>query len=297
VITSLMMALTLVTSADDDSPGRDAAYWRAIVEKGTAVPDGEDPFELVVDLFGNLGSPDPVLRDDYGYGITANLVYRQRLFGAEQSAALIEHLLANLRVGIGERGTDSVLLRSFSALDLSIFAALDLEAPFLDQARFDRLLDGTLAYLAEEKDVRGRHPEQGWLHSVAHSADVLKFLARSPRLEADGQERIFLGIAGKLSGTGEFLTHGEDERLARVLLSLIARDDFKVDQLERFIETLRHARAPLPGATAFDAGRFAARQNGVALLRVLFVYTSHEQEPSDPALTARDLLLRTLERF
>ena len=38
-----------------------------------------------------------------------------------------------------------------------------------------------LAYLAAELDLRGIEPRVGWIHATAHTADLLKFLARNPR--------------------------------------------------------------------------------------------------------------------
>jgi hypothetical protein len=58
----------------------------------------------------------------------------RRLLATPLAAGLrqvTKHWTGNLRAGLGETGTDAVLLRSFSALDLSIVAALDLETPFL----------------------------------------------------------------------------------------------------------------------------------------------------------------------
>jgi len=58
-------------------------------------------------------------------GAPAPCVYGKRALKADERRTLVSQLSANLRRGIGESGTDTVLLRSFSALDLSIFAALE----------------------------------------------------------------------------------------------------------------------------------------------------------------------------
>ncbi len=127
---------------------------------------------------------------------------------------------ANLEGGLGETGSDTVLLRSFSALDLSILATLNIEQPFLTDADFHGLLSQALGYLARERDVRGYDERLGWINSTAHTADLLKFLSRSANLKTSDQKRIVEGIAAKLEGAGSVFTHGEDERLARALLSL-----------------------------------------------------------------------------
>ena len=197
-------------------------------------------------------------------------------------------------MGIGERDTDSVLLRSFSALNLSLLAAHDLEAPFLDEAGFDRLLRAALDYLAAERDLRGWGPEAGWYHAAAHTADLLKFLARSPRLTVDDQRAILAGVADRLAQTdGYVFAHGEDERLASALLSILSRDDLDVDAFEACVQDLgtRHRR----GATrAFDPVRFAGRQNARDLLRHLFVRLSSYPDLPAPLVAIRGLTLETL---
>ena len=98
---------------------------------------------------------------------------------------MILMLEANLRKGIGAIGTDGVLLRSFSALTLSVVAARDSEAPFLSAEEYATLLDAALAYFHDERDTRGFDAAKGWMHSAAHTSDLLKFLARNPRLPAN----------------------------------------------------------------------------------------------------------------
>ena len=99
---------------------------------------------------------------------------------AVQRREIIDTLTGNLRRGIGEVGTDTVLLRSFSALDLSILAALELQDPVLDAAGYRRLLDDALAYLAAERDLRGIDSRVGWIHATAHAADAATI--PSPRI-------------------------------------------------------------------------------------------------------------------
>ena len=111
--------------------------------------------------------------------------------------ALVTTLATSLRAGIGEAGTDTVLLRSFSALDLSILAALELQDPALDDSGYRGLLDDALAYLAAERDLRGIDPRVGWIHATAHTADLLKFLAR-----IRGSHRPTRCVCSTLRGSG-----------------------------------------------------------------------------------------------
>lgn len=294
---ALCLQLVGFPTAESEDPVHGKEYWDAIAEDGYRVPDDEDPYELLVDLYRNLGSVDSTLRDDYGYGITVEWIYRQELLSDEQNVALVERLLDNLKVEIGEQGTDSVLLRSFSALNLSLFAAIDLKSPFLDQAQFEALLSGTLEYLANERDLRGRDDTRGWIHSAAHTADALKFLVRNPRLTPEGQDRILQGVANKLAHAGIVFTYGEDERLSQVVIAAIARSDWDIERLYDLIDTLNEAKRLTRGATAFDEPKYCARQNGVHLLRTLFVLLSQGDNEQESVVEARALLLKTLRTF
>ena len=292
----LFLAAGAVAGTLDDPPERPAEYWTAIVERGFEVPDGEDPVELLLDLFRNLGSHDPALRDDCGYGITYRWVVRQSVVAPEDCVLLVEDLLARLRTGIGQRGDDSVLQRSFAALNLSLLASYDLESHFLERADFALLLDEALLYLADEQDVRGHHPEWGWVHSVAHTADLLRFLARSEHLGEDEARRMLEAIGQKMVVADRVFVHGEDERMAAALLSLTARDDFRADWLEPLFETMREGYRRRPGDAVFDDERNRARQNSVHLLRAYFVALSQSEEPSAESTRARERVLEFLGR-
>jgi hypothetical protein len=216
-----------------------------------------------------LASPDPELRDDIAYTGLVSLIYRQRAVPPEAIRELTTEWRRNLTVGLGEQGTDAVFRRSFSALSLGIVAALDNEAPFLDRAGFDRLLASALEYLSGERDLRGFDPGTGWMHAVAHTADLLKFLARSRHLQPAQQTAILDGIAGKLRTVDEVLTHGEDERLARAVVAIVARADFDRAAFERWLTALAPARSTAPPSPASLAGLQNRRNLVVSLHAVL----------------------------
>jgi hypothetical protein len=76
------------------------------------------------------GSPDPVWRDDIGYGVVVSCVSQKKLLDAGQRREIIATLADDLRRGIGEAGTDTVLLRSFSARDPTVHARRGRAAGF-----------------------------------------------------------------------------------------------------------------------------------------------------------------------
>lgn len=264
MLAAVLASIVLAGSA----PQRGAEFWRSIARAQHAVPAGESAAGLLAEFDELFASRDAQLRDGLGYGIAEQWILRKRLLSPVEARALTATWTAWLGRGLGETEGDTVLVRAFAALDLSLLAALDLEAPFLDEAGFAALLDGALDHLANERDLRGWVDGIGWIHATAHSADLLRFLARSPRLDEDGQARILEGIARRMGeGGAPVFVFDEDERLAAAVVSVLAREDLSPDACAAFLEL---CRAPLaPAGDGFDPARFAARRNTRNLLRAV----------------------------
>ena len=269
----------------------DKAFWRGIATNKFAAPAGEPLAPLLQELGGYLASPDPDLRDDIAYTTLVSWIYRQRIVPVELRRQLLKEWTANLREGVGTRGTDAIFRRSFSALALGIMPALDNEAAFLEAAEFNALLAAALAYLRDEVDVRGFDPVKGWMHSVAHTADLLKFLGRSRHLQPAQQAAILNGVLDKMGRTEEVLTHGEDERLARAALSITARTDFDEAGFKQWATTF----VPLRGKDAPTPANLAKGQNRKNLAVALFAVLSTDARELPGIQAARAIMLATLK--
>lgn len=277
-------------SGSGQTTTHDKAFWQAVVRDGFKVPAAAPLPALIGELNTMLGSPDPELRDDIAYSVLANWIYRQRIVPVEERLRLLETWERQLTSGIGERDTPTVIRRSFSALSLGVLVILDNEAPYLDRAVFARVLESAITYLKAERDVRGFDARFGWLHSVAHTADLLKFLARNPHLQVAEQALILNAIAEKLSVVDTPLVHGEPERLARAVQSVVARPDF--DEAG-FVAWLK-AMAPIRRTTPPTAATLAIDQNRRDLRVSLFMVLSTDRRDLPGLVRARTLLLESL---
>jgi hypothetical protein len=170
------------------------ADWEQVVASDYAVPDGANLPGLTRELLDYLASPDPQLRDQFGYEILATWMARDVLSPAAMRA-VGEALLPRLQIGLGERDTDSVFTRSFAVLLLAEVVNNHHRHPFLDTRTLDAYLAAGLDYLARERDVRGYVPDHGWAHATAHTADLLLELAAEPYLAAPELARILDAIA------------------------------------------------------------------------------------------------------
>jgi len=277
------------------SPSHDKSFWHAIAANKYQIPPDEQPFALAQELSAYFGSPDPELRDDLAYSILTVWIVNQRQFSPEELVKLEEEWTANLRSGIGENGTDSVFKRSFSALCLSSLAERELKAPFFGEPRYRKLLDSAIAYLSDEKDLRGFDATKGWIHATAHTADLLAALGENPLFTKRDQASVLKAVATRLATADVVFTYGEQDRLANVVAIIATRPNFDMDVFREWLEQMDAADRGVwkdsppksPGLTRF--------QNDSYMLRALV--TQLLQQPSTAtSLDAQKLVLKSLQR-
>jgi Protein of unknown function (DUF2785) len=269
-------------------------YWQAIAKNNFDPPAGATAAQLAPELVANLGSTDPELRDDLSETTLTSWIYRRKLLGPDDLRPLVATLRGNLRKGIGETGTDGVLLRSFSALTLAVVAARDNDAPFLTAAEQADLLRSALDYFRDERDIRGFDAGKGWMHSAAHTSDLLKFLARSAQLPPGGQGQILAALAEKNRDAASPFSQGEDERMARVVISIARREDFDRAGFTTWLDGMRKAAA-FPEPATVPALR--AQQNTRHLLTALHAELAVDERPSEGADFARAALRDALKKL
>ena len=283
------VALSLILSGQTTHP---KAFWQAIAANKFELPAGTTAAQLAPELLANLASPDPELRDDLSETILTSWIYRKKLLGPDDLRPMIATLRGNLGKGVGDSGNDGVLLRSFSALTLSVIAARDNEDPFLTADEHAGLLRSALDYFRDERDLRGFDADKGWIHGAAHTSDLLRFLARSTKLPAAGQGQILSALAAKNRDAAVAFVQGEDERMARVVVSIVRRTDFDRAAYTAWLETMKKAAAfPNPPTVA----SLRAQQNARHLLIALYAILAVDDRPSEGADFARTALRDALK--
>jgi hypothetical protein len=259
----LSLALLLAGCAHGPAVPRGEAFWRGLRDAKFVLPAGERRDEVLRDAVQLVDARDPVLRDDVGYGLVVAWVYREHAVSPDSLSQFTTALQQRLRAREGDG-----LGRSFAALSLSIVAAAELTQPVLGDAQFSALVDDAVAELEGETDLRGHEPGLGWVHATAHTADLLKFLARDARLTAAQQDRIVGAVAQRLA-RGPAFTWGEDERLAGVLRSLVLRPDARLEPLETWLASLAPQWKALWAAPVLERDRYAHLTNVKQTLRAV----------------------------
>jgi hypothetical protein len=227
----------------------DRTFWQNIVANDYALPAGYSLASLTSELLMQLGSTKRVFREELVYPILDAWICRG-YYPTDDLCKMAMQLSHNLTKGLGEQGTDTVLLRSYSLLVLTSIIYEDGKQRWLEQDLVARLLEDALMHLAAEKDLRGYDNEQGWLHAIAHSADYLFAFALHPLIEAHDLERIMNAVAAKAcEPVAHVYLYSEDERLTRTVMGVLQRD---ILPLAFFVEWLQRLLHP-QGRTALNA--------------------------------------------
>lgn len=257
----------------------DKAFWQSIVDNKGAIPEGASLDKLTDELLGYLHSPDPKLRDGFGYEILGHWILTNQ-YDSAKLQSFFQRWLGDLQVGLGTSGSDETLTRSFAALMLSILVYHDMKSPWIDSADYALLLEKISDYFLKEVDLRGYDVEKGWFHGIAHSADVLKFLARDTKTDKAGLEKILSVIAQRLKMPQAILTHAEDERIAMAFMDVLKRQIIEEDALKAWLQGL-NAMNTQSTKGDFDVTDYYMRQNCKNFLKALyFILAKNKEVPS-----------------
>ncbi|MGW8881902.1 DUF2785 domain-containing protein, partial [Streptomyces mirabilis] len=131
--------------------------WKSVEAADCAVPADRPMDDLVRELSRALADPDPLVRDGAPHTVLATWIARG-VIGRSRRLELGDEM--------ADRFTDPrVEARAFAPLVLDMLVtAGDFKAGWVDA--FER-------WYPAERDLRGHDETLGWLHAVAHGADLL----------------------------------------------------------------------------------------------------------------------------
>lgn len=201
---------------------KDKRFLRSILDNNGELPQDIDSDAFTYALLANLASPDSELRDELSYMVLASAIIDKGRLSPTQ----IEKLLAttldenHLFYHIGEIGTNSVFMRSFSNLIIAAILYDDVKSPELSAHMIAHTKDALLRYAQQEHDWRGYVMGKGWAHAMAHLADSLDECAQNRFMQQEDREQI-LDVVRTLAQLAEPLYSEEDIRLATVVYHVI----------------------------------------------------------------------------
>ncbi|ADB29697.1 hypothetical protein Kfla_0576 [Kribbella flavida DSM 17836] len=222
--------------------------WARVRAEGFAVPTDRPLPELVAELSAMLRSPDPVQRDSQAYSILATWIGAGAL-GPELLHALGDEMVERF-------GDPETQARTFAPLILDAIVSAGVFEPSWVPP-FERW------YVAEE-DLRGHDPKLGWLHAVAHGADLLGALGQFPAVEP--VEMLRLGIGRLLTPTEYVWRDLEDDRLGYALAVTLTRADLTETDATGWLDPAARALVGYP-----PDGPRPEVSNTLRTLRVVYV--------------------------
>lgn len=177
-----------------------------------------------------IGDPDPSLRDDLIYETFYYWIEKEKYFEEEELKTLLLQLTGSEYLGKGlfdcsfedvEASLDDfytpkggfALTRAFSALAIACIIRRHLEEPFLSEDELILTSNQMLEVLDCEIDFRGYVQPYGWVHAIAHYADVLEALLKVPSI-TEGYAKSFMRVINRLYARADaILGAQEEERL------------------------------------------------------------------------------------
>lgn len=250
---AICVMVLLVPVASTNAAGVDCmdtesalAYWRPIREQ--AADEGVPANDLAIELVSCLGSPDPELRDRIGYELFAYWLRQEKLSDQTRSQLLVE-----LSAGLSNQSATMGLSRSFSALILAEVMRSDAINPFMTDGQRQALLDKATVAIANENDFRGLDANIGWVHPVAHMADLLWRFALHPQTDTDQATKILDAVRSKVAPTSVSYTFNEGDRLARVVTTLLTTELVDAESMAAWISKFEKPHSMEKWSVAFQS--------------------------------------------
>ncbi|MGW6915577.1 DUF2785 domain-containing protein [Kitasatospora sp. NPDC054939] len=229
---------------------------------------------LLAAVSAALRSPAPEVRDLLAYEQLCRWV--PRLAPAEL-LALGDELAERL-------GDPEIQARTFAPLVLAEVVGAGAYRP--------SWLEAFARWYPAETDLRGWDPQLGWLHAVAHGADLLAVLGRSPLVD-DPAPLLELAAARLLAPTDHVLDALEDDRLGRAVALVLTRPELTERQALEWLDPLvarppRRPSAAVPGVPANVS-------NTLRVLRMVYVLADRgvrEERGGEPLTVRHSTALR-----
>ena len=268
----------------------DKAYLHSIANNHYQLPEDIDRFAFLQALLSNFVTTDAELRDELTYMILAHAIIDKETasrLSAEQREALLLTSTddAHLFYSIGEAGTDSVFMRSFSSLIIAALLYADAKLQQISEEATHKTQAALLRYARGERDWRGYIKGKGWAHSVAHLSDALDEIAQNRYMAQADREGVMHTLA-YLATLPEPLCYEEDDRLSFAAYRLIASGMVDDAFLETWVESLFVTRTEeVAGLTEQDVAHWIQAANAKNFLRSLYFRLLWNQKA--PALVER----------
>lgn len=195
--------------------------------------------EVAHKLIENIGDLDPEVRDGLIYPCLAHLLHDKHF--DESQLEEITRLLISYNYLLFDLDNDieySVLIRSFTLLQLVIIVFVHNRDNIISDELIKEILVVFLEYYDKEENLKGYQDNVGFMHSIAHSADLFAQLVKVEKFKEAELKVIFSVIAKKFKRKDYFFQHDEDERTVNAIHNALERDILDDEFLLEWVNAL-----------------------------------------------------------
>lgn len=244
---------------------------RAIIDNEFALPAGADEYEAVKQVVGVLGSTDPELRDEYGYTVLHKWLTDKNFLTHEQLKQLLDDAISQEKLffGIGNRESDTVFLRTFSALLIALILRRDNREEFLDEIYVRKVMNSLVSYCQQEKDLRGYVDTKGWAHAAAHISDAIDECVCNRYMGLEDCKLTWSGLLSLIENAPFVYGAEEDERIATAVTSMVESGKVSFPVLCAWVMEIEVPKR-------YELRTFYRRINYKNLIRSLFIRLRHK---------------------
>ena len=247
--------------------------------------------QIALNLRPCIGHPDPEIRDGLVYESLSGFLRGEQITD-DTKLQLFDHMLALMNGPIIEAG----YTRPFAALNMSELARADRVSTYLSDEQREALVQTTENYMTGITDHRGYVNNEGWRHSVAHTADIVLQLSLNPNVTETQLHTLLAALGTQIApASGHAYIHGEPERLARAVLYTANRNMISAEDWNIWFTGLANP-APLSSwgeAYKSEAG-LAKLHNTKAFLSTIYINATETKNPKIKTLLepARNALIK-----
>lgn len=204
----------------------------------------ESDFERVLlKIESNLGNIDSQIRESC-LDLLWELI-ESKILSAEVLLEMGNRLIKNIEYIDDEKGTDSIFLRTFSALIIALIITQDEilyisgENSFLPYDEYKIWYEKSILYVKTENDFRGYISGKGWAHAISHSADLLRDLTFH-RYSTEVNHIEILNIINSQLKKYDNLSfiNNDDNRLTRIIIVMLYRGLLNISDYENWLNNL-----------------------------------------------------------
>lgn len=205
----------------------------------------KDKLELAYLLMEHIGELDGKIRDELVYPNLAHLLFDKHLDETDLDE-ITKQLISEkfLFFDIEDYVEFSVLTRSFTVLQLAVLVAVHNRDHIIHGKIIKDLFAKFLHYFAQENDMRGFDKEVGFMHSIAHAADLFAQLMKVEAFYENEIKRMFSAITDKYQTKELFFMYDEDERFVTAIMNGLERDILDQEFIEGWIDDFANYRKP-----------------------------------------------------